>query len=103
MVVNYDVPKNIDEYTHRIGRTGRVGMTGDAVTFVTAEDEHIMFDLKKMLEKCKQVVPHELTQFEAAKFKDAAGKGKGKGDRTQHAPGTQDDGKGKGKGGGKGW
>jgi len=101
LVVNYDVPKNIDEYTHRIGRTGRAGMTGDAVTFLTAEDEHIMFDLKKMLEKCKQVVPHELGQFEAAKFKDAAGKGKGKGDRTQHI--NMEDGKGKGKGGkGKG-
>ena len=32
-VVNYDMPKDIDEYVHRIGRTGRVGNTGKATTF----------------------------------------------------------------------
>ncbi len=34
-VVNYDVPQTYDDYTHRIGRTGRIGNTGYAVTFVT--------------------------------------------------------------------
>ena len=34
-VVNYDVPQTYDDYTHRIGRTGRIGHTGYAVTFVT--------------------------------------------------------------------
>ena len=32
-VVNYDLPKTIDEYVHRIGRTGRVGNTGKATSF----------------------------------------------------------------------
>lgn len=37
-VVNYDVPMDPDDYVHRIGRTGRAGATGDAVTFVAAAD-----------------------------------------------------------------
>jgi len=36
-VFNYDVPFNAEDYVHRIGRTGRAGAHGDAVSFVTAE------------------------------------------------------------------
>lgn len=39
VVVNYDLPRSPDDYTHRIGRTGRAGESGDAVSFVTAENE----------------------------------------------------------------
>ena len=35
LVVNYDMPDNIEKYTHRIGRTGRAGRKGQAVTFLT--------------------------------------------------------------------
>jgi superfamily II DNA/RNA helicase len=34
-VVNYDLPQTYDDYTHRIGRTGRAGTTGNAITFIT--------------------------------------------------------------------
>lgn len=37
-VLNYDFPRNIEEYVHRVGRTGRAGRTGTAVTFVARED-----------------------------------------------------------------
>ena len=37
MVVNYDLPRSATDYTHRIGRTGRAGAHGDAVSFVTAQ------------------------------------------------------------------
>lgn len=37
-VLNYDFPRNIEEYVHRVGRTGRAGRTGTAVTFVGRED-----------------------------------------------------------------
>lgn len=37
VVVNYDLPRSATDYTHRIGRTGRAGATGEAVSFVTAE------------------------------------------------------------------
>ncbi|MDF2374870.1 MAG: DEAD/DEAH box helicase [Verrucomicrobiales bacterium] len=39
VVVNYDLPRSPDDYTHRIGRTGRAGESGVAVSFVTAENE----------------------------------------------------------------
>lgn len=39
VVVNYDLPRSADDYTHRIGRTGRAGEHGVAVSFVTAEGE----------------------------------------------------------------
>ena len=37
-VINYDMPASTDDYIHRIGRTGRVGKTGEAFTFVTEKD-----------------------------------------------------------------
>lgn len=37
-VINYDVPKDVDSYIHRIGRTGRIGNTGIAITLVTPKD-----------------------------------------------------------------
>ena len=39
VVVNYDLPRSADDYTHRIGRTGRAGQVGLAVSFVTADTE----------------------------------------------------------------
>src|SRR5690606_15598528 len=44
-VVNYDVPRNPEDYVHRIGRTGRAGATGTAVTFVSAADAMQMRDI----------------------------------------------------------
>ena len=42
MVVNYDMPHTIENYTHRIGRTGRAGRTGVAVTFLTMHDTEVL-------------------------------------------------------------
>lgn len=39
MVVNYDLPKTIEEYVHRIGRTGRLGNSGKAVSFFDPEND----------------------------------------------------------------
>jgi superfamily II DNA/RNA helicase len=41
-VVNYDIPRNPKDYVHRIGRTGRAGKEGDAITFVTQIDENLL-------------------------------------------------------------
>jgi ATP-dependent RNA helicase RhlE len=48
-VINYDMPDEIDAYTHRIGRTGRIGKTGEAFTLVTAEDNAMIRDIEKLL------------------------------------------------------
>uniref|UniRef100_A0A182NTB4 RNA helicase n=1 Tax=Anopheles dirus TaxID=7168 RepID=A0A182NTB4_9DIPT len=67
-VVNYDLPKSIDDYVHRIGRTGRVGNKGRATSFYDPEaDRAIAGDLVKILTQAGQTVPDFL--------KDAGGSG----------------------------
>jgi len=44
-VINYDVPDNVDTYVHRIGRTGRAGKEGTAVSFVTSDEEYIIREI----------------------------------------------------------
>ncbi|XP_014239350.1 ATP-dependent RNA helicase vasa-like [Cimex lectularius] len=57
-VINYDMPKTVDEYVHRIGRTGRVGNRGKATSFYDASfDFPIAKDLIKILQQCGQEVP----------------------------------------------
>jgi ATP-dependent RNA helicase RhlE len=50
-VVNYDVPRNPEDYVHRIGRTGRAGRSGIAVTFVSAGELVALKDIEKLLGK----------------------------------------------------
>lgn len=57
-VINFDMPKEIENYVHRIGRTGRCGRTGVATTFVNkAQEETILLDLKALLIEAGQHVP----------------------------------------------
>ncbi|CAM9300314.1 unnamed protein product, partial [Lampetra planeri] len=57
-VVNYDMPEEIENYVHRIGRTGRSGKTGIATTFINKGcDESVLMDLKALLLEAKQKVP----------------------------------------------
>lgn len=48
-VVNYDIPENVDSYIHRIGRTGRIGNLGMAITFVTDRDKEDFALIKRKL------------------------------------------------------
>jgi len=48
-VINYDVPDTTDAYTHRIGRTGRAAKTGDAFTFVSAENDPFIRGIERVL------------------------------------------------------
>ncbi|XP_045452510.1 ATP-dependent RNA helicase vasa [Melitaea cinxia] len=69
IVVNYDLPKSIDEYVHRIGRTGRVGNRGKAVSFFDSEkDVALVADLAKILRQADQSIP-DFLQGGGAKFK----------------------------------
>ncbi|KNB46031.1 hypothetical protein JH06_1558 [Blastocystis sp. subtype 4] len=49
LVVNYDTPQNIDDYVHRIGRTGRAGNTGVAISFINEGNRPIANDLYDLL------------------------------------------------------
>ena len=46
-VVNYDIPTDTESYVHRIGRTGRAGRTGDALSFVTPRERHLLKAIEK--------------------------------------------------------
>ncbi|KAF6389886.1 DEAD-box helicase 53 [Rhinolophus ferrumequinum] len=59
-IYNYDFPQNIEEYVHRVGRTGRAGKTGISITLVTQNDRKIAPELIKILERANQSVPEDL-------------------------------------------
>jgi ATP-dependent RNA helicase RhlE len=50
-VINFDFPMHPEDYVHRIGRTGRADAIGDAISFVTSEDEPYVRDLEKLTKK----------------------------------------------------
>ena len=63
LVVNYDFPNNIEDYVHRIGRTGRAGAKGTAITLFTSDNNKQARDLVKLLQQTQQYVPPELQQM----------------------------------------
>ncbi len=48
-VINFDMPDTVDAYTHRIGRTGRVGESGEAFTFTTPDDAPMVRSIERLL------------------------------------------------------
>jgi ATP-dependent RNA helicase DeaD len=50
-VINYDLPQDIESYVHRIGRTGRIGKDGIAISFVTPEQSGQLTDIEMMINK----------------------------------------------------
>ena len=59
-VFNFDVPYNAEDYVHRIGRTGRAGASGLAVTLVTRDDSRLIGDIEKLIKKKIELEPIEL-------------------------------------------
>ncbi|KAL1894424.1 mRNA splicing protein prp28 [Sporothrix stenoceras] len=77
LVINFNMATSIEQYTHRIGRTGRAGKSGIAITFLGSEDNDVLYDLKQMISKSSiSKVPEELRRNEAAQQKPNKG-GKG--------------------------
>ncbi|CAM8891225.1 unnamed protein product [Rhodiola kirilowii] len=63
VVVNFDFPTGVEDYVHRIGRTGRAGATGIAHTFFCDQDAKHAGDLIKVLEGANQRIPPELREM----------------------------------------
>ena len=57
LVVNYDPPNHHEDYVHRVGRTGRAGNKGTAITFIGPDEERYAPDLVKALRESGAVVP----------------------------------------------
>ena len=62
MVINYEIPHAAEDYVHRIGRTGRAGASGKALSLVSPEEEKYLVEIEKLIktgiEKETAVVPH---------------------------------------------
>ncbi|MES2320236.1 MAG: DEAD/DEAH box helicase [Pseudomonadota bacterium] len=67
-VINFDLPYNAEDYVHRIGRTGRAGASGDAISVYAEKDERLLVDIEKLI---KQTI----TRGELAGFAAPASRG----------------------------
>ncbi|KAF7732857.1 DEAD-box ATP-dependent RNA helicase [Apophysomyces ossiformis] len=82
-VVSFDLPSDIDDYVHRIGRTGRAGNTGVATAFFTRSNQNIAKGLVDLLADAKQEVPSWLDAIAQLPVDDsfadnARGRGRGR-------------------------
>ncbi|MGI6223752.1 MAG: DEAD/DEAH box helicase [Prevotella sp.] len=80
MVINYDVPHDVEDYVHRIGRTARADKAGVAITFVNEEEMYYFQQIEKFLEKeiQKNPLPKELgdgPEYKIARKPSAHGRG----------------------------
>jgi ATP-dependent RNA helicase DBP3 len=62
-VINYTFPLTIEDYVHRIGRTGRAGKTGVAITFFQPGDKSHAGELQQVIKQAGQTPPEDLMKF----------------------------------------
>jgi ATP-dependent RNA helicase RhlE len=79
-VINFDLPYNAEDYVHRIGRTGRAGASGDAISLFSDKDERLLVDIEKMIKH--KFVRSELEGF-VAKPRSASGERGERGERER--------------------
>ncbi len=60
-VINYDLPYNAEDYVHRIGRTGRAGASGDALSLYSDKDARLLADIEKLIKQ--KLTPVALDDF----------------------------------------
>ncbi len=74
LVINYDIPYDVEPYIHRIGRTGRAGRSGKAILFVTPREQRLLRSIervaRKKIERMKMPRPREIEKRRAQQFQD---------------------------------
>jgi len=70
LVINYDLPDDTENYVHRIGRTGRAGHEGRAISFATPEQGQDVRSIEKLIKTALQIVEHP--EFPKEKFTEAS-------------------------------
>jgi len=79
VVINYDMPTNIEDYVHRIGRTGRAGDQGVSLAYVTQTDlSSLGKDLQKLLTRSGQPVPDFIQQARASLMDSSSPRSRGR-------------------------
>ncbi|KAI9890011.1 MAG: mRNA splicing protein prp28 [Vezdaea aestivalis] len=75
LVLNFNMAPSIEAYTHRIGRTGRAGKKGNAITFLGNEDADVMYEIRQIITKSKiSKLPDWLRNHEASHSKPVKGR-----------------------------
>lgn len=80
-VVNFDLPNDIDDYVHRIGRTGRAGKTGLATAFFNENNTSLAKALVELMLEANQEVPTWLSQYAARSSYGGGGRNRRSGPR----------------------
>ncbi|KAK5662946.1 hypothetical protein OQA88_6358 [Cercophora sp. LCS_1] len=101
-VINYDLPTDIDDYVHRIGRTGRAGNTGISTAFFNRGNRTIVRELIELLKEANQEVPGFLETIARESSYGGGRGGRGGGGRGRGRGGNTDFRRGGGGGGGFG-
>ena len=73
-VINYNCPNHVEDYVHRVGRTGRAGRKGSAYTFISSREDQYAPNMVKLLQKAHQIIPKELLEL-SQQFKTKVSKG----------------------------
>lgn len=76
-VINFDMPNNIEDYVHRIGRTGRANTTGTSITFFTSDNSKLARELVGVLKEAGQLVEPALEQMAIRPTFNNGGRGGG--------------------------
>jgi ATP-dependent RNA helicase DeaD len=68
-VINYDIPEDPEVYVHRIGRTGRAGKEGIAITFITSKEVHLLKKINEfgVTEITKEEIPESAARMSSAR------------------------------------
>jgi ATP-dependent RNA helicase RhlE len=56
LVINYELPRSPKDYIHRMGRTGRAGATGEAISFITEADEPHFYVIQKKMKRRVEII-----------------------------------------------
>jgi ATP-dependent RNA helicase DDX5/DBP2 len=76
LVVNFDFPNNMEDYIHRIGRSGRAGAKGCAISFFTSKQGRMARELTKILQESGNKIPPELDGMSGGGFGSYGGRGR---------------------------
>ncbi len=85
-VINYDLPRNPEDYIHRVGRTARAGAEGESLCFLTPEDTDLWRRILKLMNVSKESIPVKPSKFGFTAPREEAG-------QRAHAPRPQSHGR----------
>jgi superfamily II DNA/RNA helicase len=87
-VINYDLPYNAEDYVHRIGRTGRAGASGDALSLYSDKDARLLADIEKLIKQ--KLSPVALEDFHPrgsrGERSERSDRGERQGERSDRRP-----------------